>query len=93
MAPDDYGLLQYDIEEIMEKMPRLCKDVQKVWDLLHTAYGKECFTPMIIKKFPNQFNVNLSSTNKQLNLIKGQIKREMETAISAISSELGPMME
>ena len=64
MAPDDYGLLQYSIEEIMEKMPRLCKDVQKVWDLLHTAYGKECFTPMIIKKFPNQFNVNLSNTNK-----------------------------
>ena len=48
---------------------------------------------MIIKKFPAQFSMNAGSTTKQLNLMKGQIKRDLETAIAAIQQEMGPLME
>ena len=53
MAPMDYGLLEYDIEDLIPKLPKICKDLKLIWDLLLRAYGQECFTPMIIQKFPN----------------------------------------
>ena len=58
LSPEDYNLLEYDIEDLVQKLPKICKDLNLLWDLLLHTYGKECFTPMIIKKFPNQFNVD-----------------------------------
>ena len=37
--------------------------------------------------------MNAGSTTKQLNLMKGQIKRDLEAAIGAMQQEIGPIFE
>ena len=64
MAPEHYGILSYDIEDILKLLPRMCKDLNLLWDSLLENYGQECFTPMIAAKFPEQFNIDKGKTVK-----------------------------
>ena len=39
LAPEDYTLLEYEIEDLIKMMPKLCKDVNLLWGLLLSTYG------------------------------------------------------
>ena len=53
LAPEMYSLAQYEAHEIIRNLPIVCEDIDLIWELLHEAYGEDCFTPCILKKFPN----------------------------------------
>ena len=52
LAPELYSLAQYEIEEVIRNMPVVSDDIDKIWTLLLEAYGEDCFTPNIVRKFP-----------------------------------------
>ena len=66
LSPEHYGILSYDIEDLIKLLPKLCKDLNLLWELLLENYGQECFTPMIAAKYPDQFNVDKDKTVKFL---------------------------
>ena len=88
MAPDEYGLIDYDIQEIVHKLPKITKDLELLWDLLLRAYGRECFTPMIIKKFPNQFKADKDSTGAHIKAIRNTVSKEIDHAVSACEKQM-----
>jgi len=47
-----YSLAQYEVEEIVRNLPIVCDDIDKLWNLLLVAFGDDCFTPNIVRKFP-----------------------------------------
>lgn len=52
LAPEMYSLAQYEVEEIVRNLPVVCDDIDKLWNLLLVAFGEDCFTPNIVRKFP-----------------------------------------
>ena len=47
-------------------MPIISKDMDKLWNLLLDAYGDDCFTPQIVRKFPAQFTGDAKTQKDQL---------------------------
>ena len=60
-----YSLAQYDVEEIIQNLPIVCDDMDKLWNLLLETYGDDCFTSNIVRKFPAQFTGDLKSQKEQ----------------------------
>ena len=88
MDPEDYGLLDYEIEELVPKLPKISKDLNLLWKLLLKAYGQECFTPMIVMKFPNQFKMDLEKSATQLKTLKTSIMKETQGIVGIVDASL-----
>ena len=86
LAPENYSLAQYDVEEIVKNMPVICDDIDKLWNLLLGEYGEDCFTSNIVKKFPAQFTGDMKSQKEQFKAVQDRLDAQIKT-FEAVSLE------
>lgn len=77
LQPELYSLTQYRIEEIIENLPYVCKDMDVIWKLLLETFGSECFTPNIVRKFPAQFQGDTKYQKEEINKFEHRIKQKI----------------
>eukprot|EP00347_Sterkiella_histriomuscorum_P009328 403341630 len=95
LKPEQYCLIDLQLDEIIEALPALEAEPQNLWNLIEKHYRPNFFDNVIYKKFGYLFeNKNEASFTEQIKLIREEVKEEMmgmaknyENTIKALKSD------